>query len=505
MTDNNSRVHPDNPLWVFCCCGCLPPLGALKGLIFFGPAALYTTLAITVTCVLFLPYHAYLICKLTSTTALLGRNIRLLFLLLFPFAVLVWLPLVGVTTFLCSVVGNFFYLAGSVFLVQEPLVTGGIKKCYQFNHKQVKNFWSICSEKVIIFVENFSCIPQGWDGRVFEIPLFNVLLGLILATYGTIVGPILVLPIVTVKFIPLLIRANVEFCKHPPKCHWFLFWIIGWGLLNILSPFAIVFALLWGLFCGIACPLEALGSDSVASGLLEALRLVREFDLITTACIVPDKSSSCIPEVPPSPREEVVRDVAAGDKKRKLLYDCFLHRCRGVAQTSIEQGLVTTDHLLDAEPFVILGVPALALFDLLTEEATKISDDKLTCAEETSQRSALGGNSNGIIAVFWPRLQSIQTRIKNQKLTTTDMEYIRFQLLLGGSALEALTALARQTKDALVDDNPTEKSNRAKLNQLSSELISTSIDLSRLKFMKERFQPEVLIAAVDCQIAGKKA
>ena len=500
MAENNPRLHLDNPLWIFCCCGCLSPLGVLKGLIFFGPIAIYTTLSISVTSILFLPYHAYLICKLTSTTALLGRNIRLLFLLLLPFAVLVWLPLVGVATFLASILGNFFYLATSVFLEHDlPLVTGGIKKCYQFNHKAVKKFWSICSEDVFIFVGEYSYIPQGWEGRVYEIPMFKVLVGLSLAAYGTIVGPLLVLPIVIVKFIPILIRANVEFCKQPPECQWWLLWIIGWALLNIISPFAIVFALLWGLSCGISCPLEALGSDSVASGLWQALRMVREFDLMTTACIKSGIERSCIPEIPPSPLERGRRDVGTGDEKLKQLFDFFLGRCRIVAQTSIEEGLVTTEHLADTEPFVILGVPALALFDLLIEEDTEISDSMLKCKNGSVQRSELGGNSNGIVAVFWPRLQLIQTKMKTQHLTSADSEYIRYQLLLGGAALEDLTDKARQKKDASVKDQPTVESKRAELNQLSSELISTSIDLSRLRFMKERFQPDVLNAAIERQ------
>lgn len=499
----NTRVHPDNPLWVLCCCGGLPVLGILKGLLFFAPPTIYTTLATTATAIIFLPHNAYLITKLTYTTVLLGRNLRFLLLVLLPFAFVVWLPFVFFVSFLCSILYNFFSIAKSVFDVEQPLLSGGVCIIYKANNKFVCEFWKMSSESILHFVDETSYIPRGWDGERYEIPLIKVFIGAILAIYGAIVGLLIASVIVVVKFLPLLIRANVEYSKLQPECHWIPFWVIGWVLMNVLSPIGAALGVLYGLLCGVACPMEALASDSIASGFWQVFRMMRDFDIFSTDCILadsrfaPESTPSCIPKPPPSPSDRgaasrgarVAYAHATTGASLEVVYSRFLTRCSDIALNAVEQGEIKLDHLKDAEPFVILGIPAVALLDILIQDKKNMNNDTtIQCSNMEIKRSVLE-RDNGVVDVFWPKLMAIRKHIVRHNLSAADIAYIRFQSLAGGAAQEEMTEIALEMKNSIQNDDTIDV---AKLNCIVSDLNSFSIDASRLRFMVERFQAEVL-------------
>lgn len=105
----------------------------------------------------------------------------------------------------------------------------------------------------------------------------------------------------------------------------------------------------------------------------------------------------------------------------------------------------------------------------------------------TIKRSELG-QSNGIVELFWPRIMNIRKKIVEQHLSSADTEYVRFHLIAGGAPQEEMTNRALETKKAMENNTI----DTAKLNCLVSDLNSFSIDASRLRFMVDRFQSEVL-------------
>jgi len=148
---------------------------------------------------------------------LMGRNLRILLLLLLPLAFLFWLPAIFFGTFLGSTVYNNVIIAHIIFDERKPLLISGVWECYKDNHDFVSSFWEFCSAHVFWCVHDMSYIPRGWNGEVYEIPLIKVLIGFILAIYGTIVGLLIATVIVVIKFLPgVLIRANVEYLKRHP-------------------------------------------------------------------------------------------------------------------------------------------------------------------------------------------------------------------------------------------------------------------------------------------------
>ena len=266
-----TRIHNDNPIWVCCCCGCLPWLGIVKGVLFGIPVALYVGCGITLISILCLPHDLYLVYRVVFSTVLLGNNLRFLFLLLLPFAAIVYLP----SCCLISFVGGLLFCIGtmmfSVFDDNEAVLLGGVKDMCSESHNFVSSFYEFNTEAIFDYATQYDRIPHGWDGQIYEIPLSKVAIGLFLAVYGSLIGTLFVLVICAVKFPALLFVANKTYLKlfEMRDIHWLLFFLIGWAALNALSPLALAAAAVYGLSDGLRCAMEALKSDSVRSGLLQ--------------------------------------------------------------------------------------------------------------------------------------------------------------------------------------------------------------------------------------------
>ena len=101
------------------------------------------------------------------------------------------------------------------------------------------------------YAEEYQRIPAGWDGAVYDIPLRKVAIGLLLAMYGSVVGLVVSMLIVAIKFIPLPVTANVHYFENLKKrnLHLLLLLLLGWAALNLLSPLALAAAALYGFSC----------------------------------------------------------------------------------------------------------------------------------------------------------------------------------------------------------------------------------------------------------------
>jgi len=249
--------------------------------------------------------------------------------------------------------------------------------------------------------------------------------------------------------------------------------------MNVLSPNVAILALLWGLWCGVSCASEALQSDSIASGFCHVFRLMRKFDVFSTEIILAEYHRgeiSCIPKPPPSPSEAVdgspERRVDSANDTLEKVYSSFLKHCRAIAWTTVENGEIKQEHMVDTEPFIILGVPAAALFDMLVADKSNMSNDStIQCADMKIKRSSLG-QSNGIVQVFWPKIMVIRKKIATHELSAADISYVRFHLIAGGAPQEEMTDQAREMKKAMDDDNI----DTAKLNGIVSDLTSFLLD-----------------------------
>ena len=70
------RTHPDNGLWILCCCGCLPVLGMIKGIIIVFPIFLISLIGFTGVAIVLLPHDVFLTYKAICKTSIIGINIK---------------------------------------------------------------------------------------------------------------------------------------------------------------------------------------------------------------------------------------------------------------------------------------------------------------------------------------------------------------------------------------------------------------------------------------------
>jgi hypothetical protein len=228
--------------------------------------------------------------------------------------------------------------------------------------------------------------------------------------------------------------------------------------------------------------------------------MMRALDQATSKFAFGERNSgfSCIPEVSPPPycprryadapdqnREEVSGD---GVTLRDV-YSGFLARCCAVARSALQRNELDRNNILDAEPFVILGIPAVALFDILVEDEQNLGNGvAIHCADMEITRESLV--NNGIVTVFWPKVMKLRRQMRGLNLSGRDIEFVRFALIAGSSPEDAMTEASRGIQDSFNKDLGL---NKAKLNGLVGDLTSFAIDASRLGFMASRFQGEVLI------------
>ena len=249
-----TRVHNDNPAWVCCCCGCLPVIGLIKGIILGTLPALYFAVCITGIATVCLPNDAYLVYKTVYSSVCIGPNLRFFTMLLLPLIILIWIPMIAILSCLIGFIGSIGFIAATVFDEEVDLLCGGVKPCWDGAEKGVIEFWKFNTKQVFNYADDIQGIPRGWDGTIYEIPLVKVLFGLILAVYGTVVGLIFGQLIAISKYLFVLLSININFCKNLKECecHLIIFYFAGWALCNALSPLFFVGFALVGPFCGVS-------------------------------------------------------------------------------------------------------------------------------------------------------------------------------------------------------------------------------------------------------------
>ena len=102
------RTHPDDILWLACCCGCLPILGIIKGAIIVGPITIISLFGFTGIAIILLPHDVYLTYKALLKTSLIGKNLKMMGMLLLPFALLGWPILIAFSSSIFGILYGLF-------------------------------------------------------------------------------------------------------------------------------------------------------------------------------------------------------------------------------------------------------------------------------------------------------------------------------------------------------------------------------------------------------------
>ena len=291
------RIHPDNCLWIFFCCGGLPILGIIKGIIIVGPIFVISLFGFSGIAFVLLPLDIFFTYKAICKTSIIGINLKILIILLLPIIFISWpfLVLIG-----GSIFGFFYGLfcpTIRTFDKNYHIIFGGFIDVFKDIFDFINSFWEYN------YVDYFSYllihIEQRKVVKPFDINFIQIIIGLILAVYGSVVGVIGGCLMWFIKLIPSiyqLYKSLLEtYCKL--ECLEMFMYSIIFLLAIIFTPVGGVLTILayigFGFYGGFCCAIEGY-KHNIGRGIIIIWIILRHMDYISNEFIF-KREYSCLP------------------------------------------------------------------------------------------------------------------------------------------------------------------------------------------------------------------
>eukprot|EP01087_Luapelamoeba_hula_P014361 TRINITY_DN4194_c0_g1_i1.p1 TRINITY_DN4194_c0_g1~~TRINITY_DN4194_c0_g1_i1.p1 ORF type:complete len:311 (-),score=28.10 TRINITY_DN4194_c0_g1_i1:108-1040(-) len=252
------RVHTDNLLWVCCCCGCLPFLALIHGLIAVIPTMVMVVPACTVISVILLPHDIVLTYKSVYGTSVIGPNLKCLAMLTLPIPLLLWPVLVLIGSILVSLLWGLFAPMAFVFDKEYNLLWGPIIATWKYAAKGVKSFWKFNYETYFQSLREFETEELPEAGVPFDISIIQLIVGLFIGIIGAVFVGTFCGILSVLKCIPLTIRGYYEMWKAffstnlNEKICLFVPFVIANLLLPLVALLVLAFVVVAGFFVGCA-------------------------------------------------------------------------------------------------------------------------------------------------------------------------------------------------------------------------------------------------------------
>jgi len=293
----SDRIRTDNFIWALCCCGCLPIIGLIKGLIVVIPVSILSVFGFTGIALVLLPHDIVYTYRALIKTSIIGINLKILAFLLLPIALVAWPVLV---LFVSCCFGFFFGLFGPVvktFDSKYDLFFGGISDIIYDTLYFIENFWDFNYHSFFIYLLK---IEDRKVNEPFDINIIQLILSLILACYGSIVGVIVLSVMWFIKLIPTIYRLYrylIELLLEFSLVVIFMFsifFILGFCCVPALGVASILLYIGYALFGGIRCAIEGYKYNFLR-GLISIWDTIHCFDSITNSYIF-NTENSCLPD-----------------------------------------------------------------------------------------------------------------------------------------------------------------------------------------------------------------
>jgi len=273
------RVKSDNFLWICCCCGCLPLIGLIKGAILCVPILIIHFIPCTLIALVLLPHDIFYTYYTILATKKLGRNIKVLAVLLLPLPLFLWPPCVLLLTIIIGGGMGLFY---PVYLTfdDDVHVLGGWIETFTRAFKNVKEFYDFDTNSYFVYLDEFR---NAACDTPFDIKIIEIFIGLIIAIFGVIIDGISITLLAILKFpfsIPKMYYElwNAYFKQDCLQIFMFgIFFIIGNALVPVGAALALGIVIIGGLCVG-------LGSAGIAysKGIVDSFKwqldMVYKFD-----------------------------------------------------------------------------------------------------------------------------------------------------------------------------------------------------------------------------------
>lgn len=294
-----ARIHENNWIWVICCCGFLPFIGLVKGLIAVIPCMLIQVISCTFIALILLPHDIFYSFYSILKTCKIGRNTKTLAILLLPIPLLLWPEFVLIVFLIISVGEGLFSPITKTFDERYNLFYGGIIETISKSLKNVKDFWNFNYNSYFSYLADFRNEKLSTDKKPFDISIIELFIGLIIGTSGAIIEGILFTLLNILKLIPAIVRGYIElwkcYCKLVRDCGescldfvWFGLYFFSFILGNILIPPCVVlvsaFLCITGFFIGISSGYIAY-KEGIPAACLKILSWAKEFDRKTNEII----------------------------------------------------------------------------------------------------------------------------------------------------------------------------------------------------------------------------
>jgi len=292
-----SRFKDNNNLWLLCCCGCLPIIGFIKGLIIAIPVSIMSIFGFTGIALILLPHDIVLTYRAFIKTSIIGINLKILSMLLLPFALAGWPILVLFSSCCLGFIYSFYGATVKTFDSGYNLFFGGITEVFLDILEFIKKFWHFNYHSYYCYL--FEMEKKEVD-EPFDINVFQIIIGLFLACYGSIVGIVVLTAIGLIKLIPLVIKLYILLFESFIELSFFeyimftLFYIIGFCLIPALGVSSILLYIGYALFGGIYCAIEGYKYNFLR-GLISIWDCIHSVDEITNSYIF-NNEYSCFPD-----------------------------------------------------------------------------------------------------------------------------------------------------------------------------------------------------------------
>lgn len=252
-----TRVQADNPVWILCCCGGLPFIAVVKGLLCCIPFALFFTLAVAGTSLFWLPHDVIHTYNTALHVSHVGPNLRVLTLLLLPVPLLLWPPFITLCTLILTVLTGLFLPAAFTFDDSSALLTGGFHDAFSIGWEKLLQFWEWNRKAVFGFLKDLRDRPLREGEEPFDVSLAQLATSLAMAALGLLVVGLLGGIVCTVYTLPCTLKSFQHLWRFYREAWgksqsreeilWMLIVFPLWLLANAVLPFLCLLAYAIGI------------------------------------------------------------------------------------------------------------------------------------------------------------------------------------------------------------------------------------------------------------------
>ena len=211
----------DDPLWIFCCCGCLPVVGIFKSFVIIPLVFITNTFSCTLISLIALPMQFVYTYYMISITNKLSCKIKILALLFSWIPIILWPIICCIAISIACIFAGFILGQFYAFHSDYHLFYGGFSHCIKKSIDNVKLFWDYSTNKYTNYLKEYLQLTE-YDSKdlninintmhdMIDISIFDAIVALLCCLIGIIFDFIATVIIGIIFVFPLLCRFYFEY------------------------------------------------------------------------------------------------------------------------------------------------------------------------------------------------------------------------------------------------------------------------------------------------------